>query len=101
MDRLDPLVPRQRESGPRRPPPDRPGGPAVMGGWRRRAVRPVVPAAQGAARGRDPEDAAGAGDDRRAFPVHARSDDPDPEDPGPAARVVGAAEPARPSPAST
>jgi hypothetical protein len=47
-------------------------------GWRRRAVRSVVPAAQDPARGRVADVAAGIGADLRAFPVHARPDDPDP-----------------------
>ena len=55
-------------------------------------MRPVVPAAQDLARGRFANAAAGAGDHRRALPVHARPDDPDPQDRGPAAGVVGVAD---------
>ena len=49
---------------------DSPGG--------RGAVRLVVSSAQDPTRGRHDEVVAGAGDDRDAFAVHDRTDDPDP-----------------------
>ena len=48
------------------------------------------PPQQDPARGRHDQAVAGAGDHRRALAVHDRADDPDPEDRGPAAGVVGA-----------
>jgi hypothetical protein len=51
-------------------------------------VRSVVPAEEDPTRGRDDKAAAGA--HRSALQIHARADDPDEEDRGPAAGVVGA-----------
>ena len=82
-----------RENVKRLRPEHRPIDPAdrlIVGARGRGAVRSVVPAAEDPARGRHDQAAAGAGDHRRALAVHDRPDDPDPEDRGPAAGLVGA-----------